>query len=87
MWSAPRVFHFLCQPYVFIRSLATPHPKNMFLCTYVFKNNNRKICSYVLMSLKTTIEKYVLMYLCLKNTDKENMYLCLNNNINKRISN
>ena len=26
--------------------------ENMFLCTYVFKNNNKK--------------KYVLMYLCLK---------------------
>ena len=24
--------------------------ENMFLCTYVFKNNNKKICSYVLMS-------------------------------------
>ena len=47
----------------------------MFLCSYVFKNINRKICPYVLMSSKTSTEQYVPMSLCLQKHQQKNMSL------------
>ena len=43
--------------------------ENMFLCTYVFKNNNKKTCSYVLMSKN-------IMCLC-PNEPQPESYSCL----------